>query len=616
VKLRHLIATALLGLLAGSLLPVPAAHATEEPIPFPPELQADVDFWIRVYSEISTGEGFLHDERDLSLVYRKVKFESDVSPRARREAVDTEREKIEAMLRHLASGATDLNEEEQRLAALFGSKASVTRYAEAARNVRFQLGQSDRFREGLERSGTWEVHIARTFANLGLPAELAALPHVESSFNPAAYSKVGAAGLWQFMRGTGKRYLRVDDAVDERMDPFRATEAAAQLLDFNHRFLGSWPLALTAYNHGAAGMRRARDSMGTEDIATIVRGYKSPSFGFASRNFYVSFLAALTIDRNPDRYFKDLKRHPEAHFAEVELPAYVPMPALQKLLKIDKDKLASLNPAVRPAVWNGSRFLPKGYRLRLPEDARQWTAQRLSTELGATNLYVGQPRLSKGKLVAANLTKADAAQANTTKADAKTATAEAVTEALTDRRAEERVATQRQSAVEPVTASEAQEDGPSLVPGGAVAQAADAVDYTISTDDSIRVAAEETIGHYADWLGLSASRLRVLNHLRGRSAVIMGRSFKLDFSRVSREQFEEKRRAYHDTLQANFFAGHRITGTQVYVTRRGDSLWNITLRNGGLPTWLVLHYNPDVDFRALRAGVEIVIPKVEAVPAA
>ncbi len=167
-------------------------------------------------------------------------------------------------------GDTDLNDEEKRVAAAFGATGTPARFAEAANNVRFQLGQSDRFREGLERSSQWEAHIEQAFANLGLPPELAALPHVESSFDPTAYSKVGAAGLWQFMRGTGRRYLRIDDAVDERMDPFRATEAAAQLLDYNYRFLGTWPLALTAYNHGAAGMRRAADSLNTTDIVTIL----------------------------------------------------------------------------------------------------------------------------------------------------------------------------------------------------------------------------------------------------------------------------------------------------------------------------------------------------------
>ena len=102
------------------------------------------------------------------------------------------------------------------------------------------------------------------------------LPHVESSFNAAAYSKVGAAGLWQFMRSTGRRYMRVDDAVDERLDPYRSTEAAAQLLAYNYRVLGSWPLALTAYNHGAAGMRRAEGNpCGTDDYVKINRTYSA-----------------------------------------------------------------------------------------------------------------------------------------------------------------------------------------------------------------------------------------------------------------------------------------------------------------------------------------------------
>src|SRR5690606_40204229 len=89
----------------------------------------------------------------------------------------------------------------------------------------------------------------------------------------------------------------------------------------NYNLLGSWPLALTAYNHGAAGMRRARDSMGTTDIAVIARKYKSRSFGFASRNFYVSFLAALTIDRDPQKYFPGVQRRAQMEFSVLEMLA-------------------------------------------------------------------------------------------------------------------------------------------------------------------------------------------------------------------------------------------------------------------------------------------------------
>ena len=156
----------------------------------------------------------------------------------------------------------------------------------------------------------------RVLEQHGVPEEIAALPHVESSFNPAAYSKVGAAGLWQFMPSTAKRFMRVDGVVDERLDPYSATEAAANLMLYNYRLLGSWPLAVTAYNHGPGGLRRAQEELGTSDIAVIVKRYQGATFGFASRNFYVAFLAALEVDRNAEKYFgpiaplPDTREHP------------------------------------------------------------------------------------------------------------------------------------------------------------------------------------------------------------------------------------------------------------------------------------------------------------------
>jgi len=285
---------------------VPGARA--ESIPRPEGIQQDVNFWVRVYTEVTTNEGFLHDERNLSVVYATLKFSPGSSPRDRQRMVDDHRDRHVAALRRIvaaldsASEREALSEADKRILALWGPNPSAILLRDAQERIRFQLGQADRFKEGLMRSSSYQTHIAETFANQGLPPELAVLPHVESSFNANAYSKVGAAGLWQFMRSTGRRYMRVDDAVDERLDPYRSTEAAAQLLAYNYRVLGSWPLALTAYNHGPGGMKRAQEQLGTSDIVTIVRKYQSRSFGFASRNFYVAFLAALEIDTNPEKF--------------------------------------------------------------------------------------------------------------------------------------------------------------------------------------------------------------------------------------------------------------------------------------------------------------------------
>jgi membrane-bound lytic murein transglycosylase D len=367
----------------------PALSATSTgSLPRYAELQRDVDFWIRIYSGVPTSRGLLHDPVDLSIVYGEAAIPPGQpgSPE-RRAAIEAARERWRTALRQAAdaveAGTGSSSDDVLRALGVWSAQGATPTPAalrEAAVRVRFQLGQSDRFRAGLERSGAWRPHIARTLAAAGLPAELIALPHVESSFDPFAGSKVGAAGLWQFMPGTGKLYLRVNAAVDERYDPFRATEGAVQLLANNFRLLGSWPLALTAYNHGAAGMRRARDTMGTDDFAVIARRYRGPAFGFASRNFYPSFLAALTIDQDPGRWFPGVVRAPEASYTEIELSRAAWMVDLQRTVGLPTTQLRELNPALREAAWRGERPLPAGYRLRLPAQTA-WTATTLATAL-------------------------------------------------------------------------------------------------------------------------------------------------------------------------------------------------------------------------------------------
>src|SRR5947207_9336181 len=382
--------TLLAACLAACLVVTPAP-GEESPVSRPPQLERDVEFWIRVYTQIDTDAGFLHDQYNLAVVYDTLHFEPTTTPGERERVVDRERERYGAALRRIAAaGDGPLSADDQHIKDLWGAEGTPSRLHAATEDVRFQLGQADRFRAGLIRSGAWETHIAQVLANLGLPAELAVLPHVESSFNPAAYSKVGAAGLWQFMRSTGRRYMRIDSAVDDRLDPFRSTEAAAQLLAYNYRVLGTWPLALTAYNHGTAGVRRAKETLGTDDIARIVRSYSSRTFGFASRNFYVSFLAALDIDRNPEKYFGALQKQTEARFQEVQVPAYVPMTTLERALKIDADKLRALNPALLRSVWDGQQRVPKAYHLRLPLDGSGWTRELLAQRLSPAEMFAGQ----------------------------------------------------------------------------------------------------------------------------------------------------------------------------------------------------------------------------------
>jgi membrane-bound lytic murein transglycosylase D len=166
---------------------------------------------------------------------------------------------------------------------------------------------------------------------------------------------------------------------------------------------------------------------------------------------------------------------------------------------------------------------------------------------------------------------------------------------------------------QPVSAAQAEAIGPALGPAADTEQNADPIDYSVAHDDTIRVTGDETLGHYADWLGVSTAHVREINHLKFRRPVLIGQRIRLDFRKVSREAFETRRREYHRELQASFFAAHRIVGTEIYIARPGDSLWTLTQHATQMPLWLVQQYNPDVDLADLRAGTQIVMPRVEEV---
>jgi membrane-bound lytic murein transglycosylase D len=176
---------------------------------------------------------------------------------------------------------------------------------------------------------------------------------------------------------------------------------------------------------------------------------------------------------------------------------------------------------------------------------------------------------------------------------------------------------------QPVSGAEADEESPSLGPTDVSAQNQnpdsqnpDPTDYSVAANDTIQVAAAETLGHYAEWLGVRASDLRRINRMRFRTPVIVGHRIRLDFRRVPPGEFEARRREYHQVLEANYFASHRIDGTQQYIAQRGDSLWTLTQRFSQLPLWLLRQYNPDTDFTDLHPGTQLVVPRIENVSAA
>ena len=614
-----------------------SVHA-EETFPLPAELLPDVDFWVSIFTHYGTDEGVLHDNRNLAVVYERIDMPSGISRQERNRRVKKRRDALIRILQTLADGKRDnLGAEEARVLALWPEDVSNDTLRAAARQIRYQQGLSDRFRDGLRRSGRWRDFIEAEFSALGVPVELAALPHVESSYNPDARSHVGASGIWQFTRSTGRRFMRVDHVIDERNDPFAATRGAGRLLAYNYSITGNWPMAITAYNHGLAGVRRAMRIHGDTAYVDILRNYNGRTFGFASRNFYVAFLAAKQVDQDPERYFPGLSRESPTAYAELKLPDYVAAEDLASALGVSTRDIAQHNPALQPTVWEGSKHLPRGYSIRLPKTVLNGSADTLLAAMpkdswrneqlpdlfhtvarGDTLSEIAERYDTRvSTLVALNglgsRNRIRAGQKLRLPAAGPAPEVVAMASAAPEPAEAEQVAPE--AVVEEVP--QVEEHEPAALAGEVVATVAstlqtallsDPSDYTVADDGTIEVQPLETLGHYADWLGLKTQRLRDINGFAFRTPVEVGQRIKLEFRDVDAEQFENLRVDYHRKQQDSFFRTHIITGVQEHTIRRGESVWILSLREYDVPVWLFRQYNPGLDLHRIAPGDTVKFP--------
>ena len=355
-----------------------------EEFPVHESLKPNISFWIDIYSRYSTKQWVIHDIENMEVIYEVINVDQelpgvDLESRTVTKFLKSKRKHYSSILKHLYKNkGVATSPEEARVAELAGLSAKdYKKYKEMAFDVRSQRGQADRFREGLRQSGKYKEQMAVVFQKYGLPEELTILPHVESSFNYYAYSRAGAAGIWQFTRGTGRQFMKIDYTVDERLDPMLSTFAAARLLKKNYEELGSWPLAITAYNHGLNGMKRAVSRHGKK-LEDILAHYRSRVFGFASKNFYAEFLAALEVTRRHKYYFGRVDFLPPVYYDEIVLNKSLPVSMILEISKVDKDVLRIANKALLKPVWDGKRFVPKGFHLRVPEGAGYQTILALN----------------------------------------------------------------------------------------------------------------------------------------------------------------------------------------------------------------------------------------------
>jgi membrane-bound lytic murein transglycosylase D len=263
-------------------------------------LEQRVDFWKKIYTQYGADDIVIHDRVYVNLIYTvSTTSEQDEKIASVKSALRDIRSNLETP-ENLSPGSAPVRD----AIVASGLPLSASLVDDLLDNVHTQMGIKERFRDGVIRSGRYVGQFRQIMANQGVPAELALLPLVESSFQNAR-SKAGAVGVWQFTSGTGRSYMRISSKVDERLDPVRSSEAAARLLRDNYAALGAWPLAITAYNHGRGGMQQAQSLYGSE-LPAIIDGYRGPVFGYASMNFYSEFIAAVDVYENYPQYFGEL----------------------------------------------------------------------------------------------------------------------------------------------------------------------------------------------------------------------------------------------------------------------------------------------------------------------
>jgi membrane-bound lytic murein transglycosylase D len=717
--------------------------------PRPAAIEPAIKFWTRVYTEVDTQSGFLHDSRHLSVVYQSLPLN--------RPEIESNRSRIQDDLKVLASGKrSQLTQSQQHILDLWPDDVSNEILSAAASNVRWQLGQADRFLAGMVRSGAYRSHIAAVVREKNLPPELAVLPHVESSFNPGAYSSASAAGMWQFGRATGQRFMRIDHIVDDRMDPYTATFAAMSLLEYNYSILGTWPLALTAYNHGAGGMARAKREMGTDRIEEIIENYQGRSFGFASRNFYPQFLAVIDVENNAEQYFGDVQFEAAPDFVEVETDAFIDAEVFAQSIGLSLEQLRADNRGLRPVVWEGGKRIPLGYPVKvrrtiasnaasviaqIPDDYKfpvqtpdvsyivaagdslSVIANRFNTSvsrLASINqlasrhrIQIGQrlllpqdnitsqsilalnnspqPRPGNGiynvrrgdtvsviaarfeigeeellrlnsisdphriypgqelKLVELEPALVSVAESRLPLPSAIDPVAIEIPIEASSSSIETGSGTEIGDQIEPITlltavatdeellppaavlpdnqeldvpVSEAESDAVAVIPGVSTdeandqlveALAADPSDYSVASNRTIEIQASETLGHYADWLGIRARDIRRLNSMTYSEPVIIGERLQLDFADVTVSEFEVLRRDFHLQQQQRFFGQYSIAGVERYQVAANDNIGSIARRRFSTPIWLLRQYNPNLDFSKVQIGQEVVFPLLEPV---
>ena len=213
---------------------------------------------------------------------------------------------------------------------------------------------------GLQRSGRYRPMIQRILDEEGVPQELIHLAQAESGFIPRALSRMAAGGMWQFLKWRGNEYgLQQTRYTDDRMDPEKATRAAAHHLRDLYQEFGDWYLAIAAYNCGPVVVEKAVERTGYADFWELRSRGALP----AETTNYVPVILAMTImEKNAAEYGLDgIQMDPPLAFDTVETSAPTSLMLVSDIIDTPGAEMAALNPAVLKGI------VPEGYPVRVPK---------------------------------------------------------------------------------------------------------------------------------------------------------------------------------------------------------------------------------------------------------
>ncbi len=643
-------------------------------LPWPKELEKDVQFWINIFSKVDRTQGYIHDARDLSIIYEEIDMHEDLTKKEQREYLgkrkDALRERIDAIAVVVNDVASDdesgeyveesvldkLDAESKRIYKLLPGNLDEEGLKEVIGNIRFQRGQADSFKGGIQRSGRWMPYIRTMMKQHGVPDDLRLLPHVESAFTPYARSHVGASGMWQFTRGTGKRFMTINKEVDERLDPYKASESAAKLLSYNYSQVQSWPLAITAYNHGLGSMKKAAAAKGKDNLVEIVREYDGARFGFASRNFYLSFLAAVYVHKNADKYFGDIEKDTFESVDILRLPNYLSIKALEDL-PFGKEELQRLNPSLLKPVWTGEKYIPKNYALRVPSgeldrffnvNKKHWHTEQLYDQYhrvksgetlskiskkynikisvlkrvnkisNSSKLYVGQRLILPGyEGSVSGRRPAKNGRYTVKKGDT-----------LNDIANDLNLKVSQIVKWNKLASANSVYVGQKLIVNKAKASKQNkkskapkfefyADNYKIFNGNEIEVLTQESWALYAKWLKVSAADLRGLNPVlssgansAGNAEAELGDTVELTLAKTTKSSFEKARRKHHYNIQSKFYKNNKVLGSTTYTVKDYEDPIAFIKQRYRAPMWLIQKNNPDLLLKDIVPGTRVLIPLV------